>query len=71
MPEYRRAFVPGGTFFFTLVAFDRIPLFADPANVARLRAAAQTVQSEHLFDFLAGVVLPDHTPLTTRRESGE
>jgi len=28
MPNYRRASIPGGTFFFTVVTFDRRPLFA-------------------------------------------
>ncbi len=28
MPEYRRLFIPGGTFFFTLVTFERIPILS-------------------------------------------
>ena len=61
MPEYRRAFVPGGTFFLTLVTHDRRPLFASDATVALLRAAIATVQQDQPFTFDAGVVLPDHT----------
>ena len=30
MPDYRRWYVPGGTFFFTLVACNRHPLFESP-----------------------------------------
>ena len=63
MPEYRRAVAPGGTLFITLVTFDRRPLFADPANVARLRQAIRGVQSARPFTIDAGVVLPDHAHL--------
>jgi putative transposase len=63
MPEYRRAYVPGGTFFFTLVVNQRRPIFRDPANVERLRAAMRAVQSEWPFDPVAGVVLLDHLHL--------
>lgn len=60
MPDYRRAHQPGGTFFFTLVTHGRRPLFADPGNVERLRAAVRAVMRERPFEFHAGVVLPDH-----------
>ena len=60
MPDYRRAFPPGGTFFFTLVTHQRRPLFGEPSNIERLRAAITTVMNERPFEFLAGVVLPDH-----------
>jgi putative transposase len=61
MPEYRRVHMPGGTYFFTVVTFDRQPLFADPANVELLRDAIRAVRTERSFDFVAGVILPDHT----------
>ena len=60
MSIYRRAVIPGGTFFFTIVTYQRTPLFADPANVERLRAALREVRETDPFDFVAGVVLPDH-----------
>jgi putative transposase len=60
MPEYRRWFVPGGTVFLTVVTYDRAPLFADPADVDRLRRAISAVRSEWVFEFSAAVVLPDH-----------
>ena len=34
MPDYRRAHVPGGSFFFTLVVNQRRPLFSQPAALA-------------------------------------
>jgi len=60
MPEYRRAYVPGGTFFFTLVTYQRNPLFSDPENIFRLRHAVATVRSEMPFGVTGAVVLPDH-----------
>ena len=60
MPEYRRAVVPGGTFFFTIVTCDRRPIFADQANVQRLRDAIAAVRRERPFDIDAAVILHDH-----------
>ena len=60
MPEYRRAFVPGGTFFLTVVTYRRKPLFAEERNVAMLRTALAAVKRERPFETLAVVVLPDH-----------
>jgi putative transposase len=60
MPDYRRYFVSGGTYFFTLVTHRRYPWFADPANIQRLRHAAASVRQESPFRFLAGVVLHNH-----------
>ena len=39
MPNYRRAFVPGGTFFFTVVTYQRLPVFRDE-NARRLLGEA-------------------------------
>lgn len=60
MPEYRRSKEPGGTFFFTLVTFNRIPLFASPKNYENLRSAWKDVQTRHPFETIAVCVLPDH-----------
>jgi putative transposase len=60
MPNYRRAIQHGGTFFFTLVTHERQPLFANPLAIDQLRLAVKTVQGERPFEFVAGVVLPDH-----------
>jgi putative transposase len=59
MPDYRRYFVPGGTYFFTLVSYRRRPQFAHPAHLQRLREAVGSVQGEQPLGFLAAVVLPD------------
>ncbi|MGB2985808.1 MAG: transposase [Phycisphaerae bacterium] len=60
MPEYRRAFVPGGTFFVTIVTHMRRPLFAEVSNVVTLYVAIQKTQEERPFTMVAYVVLPDH-----------
>ncbi len=58
--RYRRDRTPGASFFFTLVTFDRRPLFADGANVDRLRATFARVLRDHPFRIEALVLLPDH-----------
>jgi putative transposase len=58
--QYRRAFVPGGTFFFTVVTADHRPLIADDKNIETLRRAFRTVRSKRPFILDAAVILPDH-----------
>lgn len=60
MPNYRRAVVPGGTFFLTIVTYRREPIFAVEANVAKLRDAIRAVMCDRPFAIPAAVVLPDH-----------
>ena len=58
--RYRRAWVPGGSFFFTVVTAKRRPLFASAKAVDVLRAAFRAVRARHPFDLDAIAVLPDH-----------
>lgn len=60
MSDYRRFFVPGGTYFFTIVTQHRRHLFATDGNVNRLRDAVRDVQQTLPFTIDAAVVLPDH-----------
>ena len=60
MPDYRRAFVPGGTFFFTLCVHKHRRIFANETNVQLLRNAVHTVKTEWPFEIVGAVVLPDH-----------
>jgi putative transposase len=60
MPTYRRAYVPGGSFFLTLVTYNRKPLFTASHNVARLRSALTVVQQQYPFEIVAAVVLLEH-----------
>jgi putative transposase len=59
MVRYRRNFVPGGTFFFTLTLDDRRSS-ALVKYVALLRAAFRETRSERPFSIDAIVILPDH-----------
>lgn len=58
--QYRRAFVPGGSWFFTVVTCDRRPIFASADAVDVLRDAFRHVRAKHRFATDAIVVLPDH-----------
>lgn len=60
MPNYRRQFQPGGTFFFTVVTAQRRNLFSDDVTHGHLRNAITTVQAEQPFDIVAIVLLPNH-----------
>lgn len=59
MVRYRRNFVPGGTFFFTVALADRQSTLLTTA-VATLRTAFGTARAERPFDIDAIVNLPDH-----------
>jgi putative transposase len=58
--RYRRIHQPGGTYFFTLIAHGRKPLFADLQTIARYRRAVATVQAKRPFTLEAEVILHDH-----------
>lgn len=60
MPNYRRADVPGGTFFFTVVTYRRRLLFEHPEARRILRETVLSVQCKHPFTIDAWVLLPDH-----------
>ncbi|MBR0694654.1 REP-associated tyrosine transposase [Bradyrhizobium lablabi] len=59
MPNYRRAFVPGGCWFFTVNLLNRRQtLLVD--HIAALREAIATTRQNYSFAIDAFVVLPDH-----------
>ena len=60
MPEYRRAYVEGGTFFFTVVTYKRRPIFANETAIETLHQCFLTVESRFPFFTDAMVILPDH-----------
>lgn len=59
MVRYRRNFVPGGTYFFTVTLGDRTSS-ALVDHVGALRGAFRIARSERPFQIDAIVVLPDH-----------
>ena len=42
------------------MTYQRNPLFADAANIERLRDAVAVVRGEQPFQFCAAVILPNH-----------
>ena len=60
MPEYRRASAEGGTFFFTVVTYDRRPILCLEKSRGILRSVIRQVAKSHPFLVNAWVVLPDH-----------
>ena len=60
MPKYLRSYVPGGSYFLTLVTYNRNPVFRELENISRLRIALKTVKSEMPFEIAGAVTLPDH-----------
>jgi len=60
MPEYRRNFLPGATYFFTVVTLERRPILTTAIGRMCLRKATEEVRGERPFDLLACVLLPDH-----------
>lgn len=60
MPDFRRAWLPGGTFFFTVVTARRFPIFHTPLGRDVLRQAIREVRRDRPWDIVAFVLLPDH-----------
>jgi putative transposase len=60
MPDYRRAFAPGGTFFFTVVTANRAPILCTPVAIPLLRSSFAETRRRWPFTIDAIVILPDH-----------
>jgi putative transposase len=58
--NYRRLHQPGGTYFFTLVTFNRQPILKAAETVNLLQECFQKVMQKHPFQVEALVILPDH-----------
>ena len=60
MPEYRRFYRNGGTYFFTVVTNRRLPLFRENSTIDLLNQCFQTTLTRYPFKIEAMVILPDH-----------
>jgi putative transposase len=60
MPDYRRAWCPGGTWFFTVNLLQRHNNDLLTRHIGALRDAVGSVRQRHPFSIHAWVVLPDH-----------
>lgn len=60
MTEYRRAYVPGATWFFTVNLAQRKGNSLLVEQIEVLRASFKTVRERHPFGIEAIVILPEH-----------
>jgi REP-associated tyrosine transposase len=60
MTQYRRSFIPGGTWFFTVNLAERAGSRLLVERIDALRSAFRIVRTEHAFRVDAVVILPDH-----------
>jgi putative transposase len=60
MSDYRRLYVKGGVYFFTLVTHERRPLLCEEKALVRLKAAFRYSIKKYPFRINGLVILPDH-----------
>ena len=60
MPEYRRSYLPGGTFFFTVVTYKRHQILTNQISRTLLHDAFQNVKNRYPFRVDTICLLPDH-----------
>lgn len=60
MPQYRRSIIEGGTYFFTVVTYDRLPILTSSEARAILHSAWMDVCKRLPFRTVAVCLLPDH-----------
>ena len=66
MARYRRNFIAGGTFFFTVKLADpKSRLLVEHIDLLLLRAAYMDVQKQYPFETVAVCVLPNHIHATS------
>ena len=61
--RYRRLRVKGGTYFFTLVTYERAPILRDAEVASLFYRAIGHVRRDHPFALDAHVIMPDHVHL--------
>ncbi|MGJ0484099.1 MAG: REP-associated tyrosine transposase [Methylomicrobium sp.] len=71
MPNYRRAFIPGGTWFFTVNLLQRHHNDLLIREIDLLRETVRRVRERHLFQIDAWVVLPEHLHCVWTLPSGD
>ena len=71
MPNYRRAYLPGGTYFFTVNLLERSGNDLLTRHIDLLRGAVRAVQCAHPFVIHGWVVLPDHLHCVMQLPDGD
>ena len=59
MPDYRRLYIPGGTYFFTVALHDRTSGLLTQ-HITLLRQSWRDILGRYPFETPAAVILPDH-----------
>lgn len=70
MPNYRRLYIPGGSFFFTLTLAER-KLDLLVRHIELLRASWRDVVKTWPFETVAAVILPDHLHIVLTLPQGD
>ncbi len=60
MATYRRARIPGASYFFTVCTRHRLAVLTKPSYYRVLKEAFRTVKQRYPFEIDAFVLLPDH-----------
>ena len=60
MSNYRRVYIPGSWYFFTVVTYKRQPILTTETGLAALKAAVVETRAKYPFTSIAWVILPDH-----------
>ncbi len=60
MPNYRRAHTPGGTYFFTVITYQRQPILCMEQSIEAIDDIIKDVIKCYPFEINAWVTLPDH-----------
>ncbi len=71
MSDYRRYFVPGGMYFFTVVTYGRREILTTTQGRLFLRKAIADIAQDRKFQIFATVLLPDHWHLIMQLPSGD
>ena len=58
--KYRRYFEPGGTYFFTLVTYNRQKILKDEKNINIFIHGHHIIQQKKPFEMITFCILPDH-----------
>jgi putative transposase len=71
MPNYHRSLVEGGIYFFTVVTFQRQPIFTNETARNILHQAWQEVKEGYPFETIAVCLLPEHLHCIWRLPEGD
>jgi putative transposase len=71
MSDYRRWYVPGGTYFFTVVTYQRCPILCSEVSRKCLREAIEIVRKKRPFKIVAIALLPDHLHIMLTLPQGD